>query len=271
MMGIPNICQVGIPALPPSPGSWENPQVPDIAETLPARLREQLEKSGISKRQLSLAIGAHAGYVRDLLDPDRFNVPSATRLQALAQELGVSADYLAGTSAVADPVTSEVMLSDQRLDFRGPDRSGPGIPLVGTGDCADLEVQSESGEMVAIERCSFDPEYHVRYITRPPALLGARDLYAIYFHGESMVPRFEPGEVGIVDPTRPARPGDYVLVQLTDGEVEEVVSVLVKRLVRQTAREVVLEQFNPAMVFTVPKGRVMRVHRVLPQTDLLFG
>lgn len=271
MMGIPNICQVGIPALHPSPPVWEYPAVGNIAEILPERLREQLDRTGKSKRQLSLAIGAHAGYVRDLLDPERFNVPSATRLQSMARELGVSADYLAGTSEHPEPVQSEVMLSDRLIEFRGPEPGGPAIPLVGTGDCADLEVTSESGELVTIERCSFDPEYHVRYIARPPALRGARDLYAIYFHGESMIPRFEPGEVGIVDPTRPTKPGDYVLVQLTDGSIEEVVSVLVKRLVRQTAKELVLEQFNPAMIFTVPRSRVMRVHRVLQQTDLLFG
>ena len=48
-------------------------------------------------------------------------------------------------------------------------------------------------------------------------------------------------------------------------------TVLVKRLVRRTRRELVLEQFNPPLTFTVPKTRVARVHRILQQTDLLFG
>jgi phage repressor protein C with HTH and peptisase S24 domain len=134
-----------------------------------------------------------------------------------------------------------------------------------------MQFADETGAMLDVERCSFDADHTVRMIARPPALQGARDLYAIYFHGESMMPRFEPGEVGIVDPTRPAGPGDYVLVQLNNGEEDHVTSVLVKRLVRTSARELVLEQFNPPATFTVPKARVARVHRILPQTDLLFG
>lgn len=245
--------------------------MPDIAEILPRRLQEALEKTGKSKRSVSLAIGAHAGYVRDLLDPERFNVPAATRLNALARELGVSSDYLTGETNNPDPVLSEVTISDRRLDWRGPQPDLPPIPLVGTGDCAAIEFASETGEMLEVERCSFDADHTVRMIARPPALQGARDLYAIYFHGESMMPRFEPGEVGIVDPRRPAGPGDYVLVQLNNGEEDHVTSVLVKKLVRATMRELVLEQFNPPAVFTVPRNRVARFHRILPQTELLFG
>lgn len=245
--------------------------MPDIAEILPRRLAEALDKSGKSKRAVSLAISAHAGYVRDLLDPERFNVPSATRLNALARELGVSSDWLTGLTAIPDPVLSEVAISDQRIHWRGLLTDLPPIPLVGTGDCAVIKFEDETGVMLEVERCSFDPEHPVKLISRPPALQGAGDLYAIYFHGESMMPRYEPGEIGIVDPRRPAGPGDYVLVQLNSGDDDDVVSVLVKRLVRSNARELVLEQFNPPAIFTVPRTRVARVHRIMQQTDLLFG
>lgn len=243
----------------------------EVAEILPSRVRERLSETGKSMRAVSLAIGAHAGYVRDLLDPERFNVPSSVRLQALARELETTTDYLMGDAETVEPVASEVGVSDRILPWNGPQPNEQGIPIVGTGDCADLQVCDESGTMVSIERASFDPDYHVRYIARPPALRGARDLYAVYFHGESMEPRYQAGEVGIVDPGRPAKAGDYVLVQLNSGESDEVVSVLAKRLVRQTAKELHLEQFNPPLTFVVPRNRVARVHRILPQTDLLFG
>lgn len=245
--------------------------MPEIAEILPKRLEELLERRGKTRRALSLAIGAHAGYIRDLLDPERFNVPSAARLSAIAQELGTTSEYLMGQTANPDQIQSEVSIADRRIDWRGPQPDLPPIPLVGTGDCATIQFEGEGGEMLEVERCSFDSDHTVRMIARPPALQGARDLYAIYFHGESMMPRFEPGEVGIVDPSRPAGPGDYVLVQLNNGEEDHVTSVLVKRLVRSSTRELVLEQFNPPATFTVPRSRVARVHRILPQTDLLFG
>lgn len=271
MVGIPNVRQVGIPDLGAISPSWEYPHMGNIAEILPLRLREELERVGISKRKLSLAIGAHAGYVRDLLDPERFNVPSASRLNALAFELGVSSDYLIGATDNPSPVLSEVGISEQPVNWRGPLADLPPIPLVGTGDCATISFEDETGNMLEVERCSFDAHHTVRMIARPPALRGAQELYAIYFHGESMLPRFEPGEVGIVDPRRPAGPGDYVLVQLNSGDDDAVASVLVKRLVRANSRELVLEQFNPAATFAVPRDRVARVHRILRETELLFG
>lgn len=249
-----------------------------LAQVLPDRLRQRLDVTGKSMRAVSLAIGAHAGYVRDLFDPERFNVPGAARLHALAEELETTTDYLLGEAESPDQVPSEVAFADGRkLDFGGSLSGIPGIPLLGTGDCSeDLIVKdTDSGQEVRVERASFDPDFHVRMIARPPALLGVPDLYAIFFVGESMRPRFEPGEPGIVDPRRPVRAGDYVLVQLTDGGRNadgspEVTSVIVKRLVRRTEKEWVLEQYNPPATFALPRRAVARVHRILRPEDMLF-
>lgn len=263
--------QAEIPFVPQAVISCLNDAVSEPAEILRERLRRLIDdRVDLTARSLSRAIGANHSYVSQILS-GQGGMPSAARLAQLAQILGVSVDYLSGISANPDPVLSEVTFADRRIDWRGPQPDLPPIPLVGTGDCATISFEDETGQMLEVERCSFDADHTVRMIARPPALRGARDLYAIYFHGESMMPRFEPGEVGIVDPTRPAGPGDYVLVQLTNGADDLVASVLVKRLVRQNSRELVLEQFNPAAIFTVPRARVARVHRILPQTDLLFG
>lgn len=279
MTDISSIGQAEIPFIPLADISCDTVIMSETAEILRSRLREAIDKNAISPRALSLAIGANHSYVSQILD-GRGGMPSAARVSKMAEALDVSADWLFGTADHIRPVQSEVGISDNliTLDAKDHERmrrtlqdAEPGIPLVGTGDCADLSVCDESGNMVEVERSSFDEDYHVRMITRPPALRGARDLYAVYFHGESMQPRFEPGEVGIVDPRRPAGPGDYVLVQLNAGDSDDVVSVLVKRLVRQNASELVLEQFNPPLVFKVPKSRVQRIHRILQQTDLLFG
>lgn len=239
------------------------------AETIGDRITKLAEGKGKSHRAISLAVSGTPDLVRDIIR--RGHAPNADNLVKLAQELGTTVEYLMGETADQAPVRSEVEVADVDTDWRASGQEWPGIPLMGTGDCADIELCTESGEMIAIERSSFDDEFPIRMITRPPALRGARDIYAIYFQGESMLPRFEPGELGLVDPGRPVRIGEYVLVQLTNGEEEHVHTVLVKRLVRQNATEVVLEQFNPPAIFTVPKTRVARIHRILPQTDLLFG
>jgi len=246
--------------------------MPSTAEILLERVDRWIEQSGKTRYWLSKEISG-GRTTKIFTDIERKGtVPKEPRLRRIAQVTGLDLDYLMGRSATPDQARSEVGVSDRHLDWRGLAPEEPGIPLVGTGDCAALSVREvETGTEVEVERSTFDPDYHVRYIARPPALRGSRDLYAIYFHGESMAPRFEPGEVGIVDPRRPAGPGDYVLVQLTNGSSDDVVSVLVKRLVRASASELVLEQFNPPLVFAVPRARIARYHRILPQTDLLFG
>lgn len=241
------------------------------SQILRQRLQDAMVSKKITPRALSLAIGANHSYVSQIIS-GKGGTPSALRLASMAEVLETTVEYLSGAASAPEQVRSEVSLSDKVLDWNGPPRGEPGIPLVGTGDCADLVVtETSTNREILIERASFDPEFHTRYIARPPALAGARDIYAIYFHGDSMEPRYEAGEIGLVDPRRPVRPGDYVLVQLTNGEDADVVTVLVKRLVRQTAAEVELEQFNPPLTFALPKSKVARMHRIMQQTDLLFG
>lgn len=264
------VCQMEMSTIPKKPVAWE---IPRMDKTLfRERLRERLDAKNISPHRLSAMIGAGQTYVRDLLDPDKGGIPRSNYLLAMATALDCSADYLAGDAETAEPVQSEVGVRDLVPGFNNrPRPEQPGIPLVGTGDCASLQFAAEDGTLVDIERSSFDPDHTVRMITRPPALTGAKDIYAIYFQGESMMPRFEPGEVALVDPTRPPRPGDYVLVQLNNGSEDDVCSVLVKRLVSANSKAVTLHQFNPDVTFKVERTRVARLHRIMPQTDLLFG
>lgn len=242
--------------------------MPNDREILAERVRLRIEEVGRSPRDVSMAAIGKPDLVRDIFRQKR--MPTGPVMLDLARELGTTTEYLLGETDNPQQVRSEVTVNDRHLSWQGFEPGDPGIPLVGTGDCADIELCDESGQAVAIARNSFDPDYHQRYLARPPALRGAMDLYAITFHGESMVPRFEPGEVGIVDPRAAVRVGDYVVVQLTNGAEEDVESVLVKRFHGKRGGEVHLEQLNPAIAFTVPEDRVKRLHRVIPQTELLF-
>ena len=56
-------------------------------------------------------------------------------------------------------------------------------------------------------------------IPRPNIVAGVRDAYGFDMPNATMSPRYEPGEVLIVDPSRTAKPGDYVIVgTLVDGQ-----------------------------------------------------
>lgn len=234
------------------------------------RVDQLLLVMGKTRYWLSMELtgGKQHGILTDIAR--KGTMPRADRIARMAELLGTTSEYLVGTVASPQSVRSEVGVSDRKPEWIGAPREDPPVPLVGTGDCAALEVCTESGEMISIDRSSFDPDYHVRYITRPPALRGARDIYAIYFHGDSMLPLFEPGDVAFVDPRRPVGANDYVVVQLGEGDSDEVTSVLVKRLVRQNARECTFSQFNPQVTFTIPRSKVVRLHRVYRPNELFF-
>lgn len=236
------------------------------AEILVARIDRRLAEIGKSRWWLSMEVTNHKrhGVITDIAR--KGHVPAETRLRAMADLLGTTTDYLLGRSENAGQPVSEVSFTDVRQEWRGP--VGDGIKLVGTAYCEDLKVDSE-GEEVSIERVQLDIDHVVRLIQRPAALWNAHEAYAIYMHGSSMEPRFFQGETAIVDPQRPAGPGDYVLVQLNDGLSDDVMTVLVKRLARISAAFVEFEQHNPPMHFRLPRKQVARMHRIYRPDELL--
>lgn len=95
------------------------------------------------------------------------------------------------------------------------------------------------------------------FTMRPDALQGVKDAYAVYVHDKSMFPAFEPGHLVWVDPLRPARPGESVVIQLEDGQA------FIKRLKRRTEKAVICEQWNPAMEIRYDTKHVRAIHLVV--------
>lgn len=233
-----------------------------IAERVSARIAE----SGLSARTVSMHATGKPDVIRDMLR--RGSAPSGATLAKIAEILGTTTDYLVGLSTSPDQPQSEVSFREVEPGWRG--RPDDRIPLLGTGYCDDFEVDAE-GHPVAIDRVQLELDHTIRLIERPAALWNAPDAYAIYYHGSSMEPRFYQGEVGIVDPRRPAGPGDFVVVQLNDGASDQIVTVLVKQLERVAGGYVHLRQFNPDLRFRLPRAQVARMHRIASPTELFGG
>ncbi|MDA0231427.1 MAG: hypothetical protein O3B21_14750 [Proteobacteria bacterium] len=104
-------------------------------------------------------------------------------------------------------------------------------------------------------------------VRRPLALIGVDNAFAVYVAGDSMAPRFEPGELLFVHPGRPPQPGDDVLVELHGGDGEPGACYL-KRLVRRAGGKVVLGQFNPAREIRIDAAKVRAIHKVLTRAEL---
>lgn len=140
-----------------------------------------------------------------------------------------------------------------------PSRNGMplDVPVMGTaaGSLARGAFQLEGGV--------------VDYVRRPPALIGARDIYALYVEGSSMEPQYFPGDLIYVNPHKPPRIGDIVVVQCRNGEhTPEEASLGIYR--KRTEKAVTIGKRNPVAEIDLSRDHVKDIHRVLTMNEL-FG
>lgn len=142
-------------------------------------------------------------------------------------------------------------------NFRG--FGGPrDVPVRGTA----LGGSSDDGDF------RFTSDVNLGHEPRPPGIMGRKGIYVVYVQNDSMDPKFEPGDRLYVDPHRPARPMDYVVIEL-HGHDGESGRGYIKRLVRKTPTRLILEQFNPRREIEFNVDEVKAIHRVIPQDELL--
>ena len=239
----------------------------DMDNTLIENLKRRLEETGKSAREVSLAATGTPDTVRNILRGATRD-PKADVLARIAVELSTTPEVLLGrpssgneTVATENPATKPAAASP---DFRPapvdmpPLMSMPNdVPVMGTaaGSHARGAFQFEGGV--------------IDYVRRPPAMHGARNLYALYIEGTSMVPEHNPGDLRFVHPDRPARPGDSVIVQTRNGPHSSIEATM-GRYVRQTPRFVVIGKLAPEATIEINRDIVVAVHKVLTVNDL-FG
>lgn len=221
-----------------------------------------MKRRGLSNRELAELLGITEDKVsKSLSDKGK---PRQWQGKEVAELLRLMAEE---EPLVRTEVRGTGMASDQVRDAYAMRGNVKPVPLLGTalgGMFSDLE-EVEMTELRITEILD--------YLGRPAGLADDDAAYALEIVGESMAPRFEPGERVYVSPKATVRPGDDVIVQLVDpngdGDTADVVTeVLIKRFVRRTANFVELRQFNPDQTFQVPLGRIARfngrlaIHRV---------
>lgn len=110
----------------------------------------------------------------------------------------------------------------------------------------------------------------VDYVRRPPGIAGAREVFALYVTGDSMEPRYRPGDLVYVNPSRPPRAGDDVVVELLPAEGRDGAGpAFVKTLRARAPGAWVCEQYNPPRLLEYPVARVRHVLRIMTLTELL--
>lgn len=237
------------------------------------RIRQRINELGLSEEAASLLVGTDRSYFRKLFERPNSH-PRIDTLQRIATALetdvswltsGATPISLADTENLLGPIVSAHSRNAAR-DGSGADRTPAlparaemplDVPVMGTAAGSHLRgaFQFEGGI--------------VDYVRRPPALVGAKEIYGLYVEGSSMEPQYFPGDLIYVHPHRPARVGDIVVLQCKNGEhaVGEATLGIYRR---KTEKAVVIGKRNPAAEIEIAREHVVAIHRVLTVNEL-FG
>lgn len=214
-------------------------------EQLPNRIREWRLARGLSQKDLAFRIQPPTTQPTiDRLEKGERSLDTEW-MRILANALGVSEADLLSRNSIEPGVQYDSSLAFSAIPTSGHAFSGPrDLPILGFVKAGSEGFFIVNGEIQG-------------YAVRPDLLRGMRDAYAVYVHDDSMFPAFEPGHLVWVDPMRPIRAGDTVIVQLTDGQA------FIKRLKRRTEKALICEQWNPAIEVRYETKKVKSLHLVV--------
>lgn len=181
---------------------------------------------------------------------------TSANLRALAEKFGVSISYIDSGDQDAKPVQRNddklnvatqtglvtVVPGGERL-FQGPED----LPILGHVRAGEVGLFIDNGEVQGMT-------------TRPKALQGVKNAYAVRVQDTSMFPAYEPDDLVHVNPFLSVQPGHNVVIQLHSGEA------FVKRLVRRTDKEIRCQQWNPKKEVVYDPKKVRSIHRIVRPT-----
>lgn len=216
-----------------------------------ARLRDFMDARNITGEIGAELIGAHPTTVYDLRRGDR-KLDDEWR-EKISTGFKIDHDVLFGSGKLPKPLPDEVYKAKRR--GRKPKAANDNIPHWGLA----------AGSLVGAKSISEDlPEE----VPCPPGLRDVLGAYALTTKGESMIPRYFPGERLYINPNQGIRAGDHVVIQTTNDDGTET-ETWVKRYDGESAGSVFVWQYNPPARIEFKRKFVRYIHRVLPTNELV--
>lgn len=218
-------------------------------------IKELREKLKISQAELADAVGTSQPQIKRLEGGDRKLTKEWA--ERLSPHLGVAPETLLfgkPNEAESVKVNSPSPAVQQGIDLPNAiirdkvEGLGRKIPVFGQA------VGGVDGEFLMNGTVLYE-------VMAPPVISHISGAYAVSVSGESMVPRYEDGEICFVDPKRRVKKGDYVIAQIRQEEHGPLLAY-VKRFIRQNSIELVLEQFNPPKELKFAGDTVVSVHYI---------
>lgn len=224
-------------------------------EALGDVLRRARKRRGMTLRAIADAMTVSPQAVGQWERAD--NDISMDNLRALAQLLGI--DPLAadkGTLVYVGADASVVLTEAEAVSEPGTPVLGPrSIPVLGVtvgGDGTDFYMNGDI----------------IDYARRPPGAEHMTNIFALHVLGESMSPRYDPGDM-VYCGGRPPVKGDYVVIEMLPASGERAGKCFIKRLLVRREGKLICEQFNPPKSLEFDANNVKAVHRIIPLKELM--
>jgi len=189
---------------------------------------------------------------------------SRANLAAIAEKFGASLDWLETgrgdlpqNSSGSEDSTLTTLPNKYNLSENEKQNARLGssiggftrIPIRGKG------MGGEDGYMILADQ-------YFGSVLAPPSLVDVPDAYAVYVVGDSMLERYQDGEIVYVHPYAPVRKKDYCVIQISKGDGESSYG-FVKRFISMDDHQLKVEQLNPKKIITWSRNRVIAVHRII--------
>lgn len=221
-------------------------------------LRRQLEAGVVRGKDVATHLNIAPARVTEMRKGSRR--VQQHEMAPLAAYLGLRED---------DQASAETNATIVALEGASLEDAPENLPVWGTGLGAERDVEG-----AAVEQTMLNTGEIIEYVSRPAILKRKQFAYALYVQGESMHPALPDGEMAVACKDMPLSTGDNVVVYLrTDNPDDDdgmtARAVLVKELVRRSARYVELRQYQPYREFQVPMDEVLRIDRILSRREML--
>jgi phage repressor protein C with HTH and peptisase S24 domain len=118
---------------------------------------------------------------------------------------------------------------------------------------------SEAGSGSCEENAS---KYSPESTFSSPGLESAHELYAVCVQETQMSPRYRPGEMVWMDPNKPLKRGDDVLVRLNDAKTAQTIGII-REFVAWQDRELVLTLSDRIGAERYSSNEVISVHPIV--------
>jgi len=216
-------------------------------------LKQLFERTGKTQKGLAEALSTDPGVITRIMNGTR---------EIKLREVPIIRAYFEGRPTQIVVAQGETLRSTNQLYAPSVNVEASGswprdVPIMGvTVGGADGDFLVNMGE-------------EVDYAKRPPTIARATRIFALYVQGTSMSRWREPGQLVYVDPVRPAKPGDRVVVECEPENGGDGHPAYLKEFVTKTATKVRLKQYNPESVIEISLSKVRHIHRVIEWEELL--